>query len=117
MVLENKQVAADVAVDTPSNGSHDDAGNENFKIAEEQILQAKTDRYMLKQIWIINQILNLSKNSLTFQNEELTKKILSYLSLHSYFNLNVPKVDMGKSGEGSYSSILVKNERVESHLR
>jgi hypothetical protein len=115
LVLENKQVSADV-VDMPSNGSHD-AGDENFKIAEEQILQAKTDRYMLKQIWIINQILNLSKNSLTFQNEELTKKILSYLSLHSYFNINVPKVDMGKSGESSYSPILVKNERVESHLR
>jgi len=113
LVLENKEAG----VVASSNGTHDEA-NEKFKLTEEQQLQAKTERYTLKQIWIINQILNLSKNSLTFQNEELIKNVLSYLSLHSYFNINMPKVDMGKSHDKNcYSQILVKNERVESHLR
>ncbi len=116
LVLENKE-AVDSATNNSSNGTHDETESK-FKLTEEQQLQAKTERYMLKQIWIINQILNMSKNSLTFQNEELIKKILSYLSLHSYFNIDNPKVDMGNNGiKNRYSPILVKNERVESHLR
>jgi hypothetical protein len=121
-LLNNEKL--DVHLEFKSNGSGDLAGPEisgEPRLSEEEQIQAKTEKFVLKQIWIVNQILNLSKSSLTFQNEELVKRILSYLAFHSFFNWgDAAKVDMssgGVDGQSSLRRILVKNERVDSHLR
>ena len=117
-LLNNEKL--DVVLQSKENANESEGEKTVVESNTDEQIRTKEDRYTLKQIWIINQILNLSKNALTFDDEELVKKILSYLAFHSYFNLPATKVDMGSSGakkSEAHSPILVKNDRVESHLR
>lgn len=72
----------------------------------------KTDQISNKYMWIINQLFNMSKNDVTFTSEHLTKNVLSYLLVNSYF------VQANEKQNASQSLIKHdRSEKLESHIR
>lgn len=80
----------------------------DYEIQKEELIS--------KETWMLNQITNLAKNTSTFGDENLIKKVLSYVSIHSYFDVTGAqknkKIENFQIGSG-----LVKNEKMITNFR
>ena len=83
------------------NGSKSDNEDEEYE------LKTKTDLLISKQLWVISQISHLSKNNHLFESDcGLIKRILTYLSIQSYF----------ESDEKTFGDRMLKNEKIDNEL-
>jgi len=69
--------------------------------------KSPTDQLVIKYMWIANQLFNMSKNVDLFQNDQLVKKILSFLVAFSYFNVS-PNAD--RNANNKIESYIILND-------
>ena len=106
VTVNEREAYKDALIDAKLQKKEDEDGKEANGQEEGQ---NKLDTFTRKQLWVLNQVSNLSKNALTFDNSALLKKILNYLAFHSYFEAT--------SETDTHGPLVVKNEKVEGHLR
>ena len=65
-----------------------DSKSQEDKDDEEFELKSRQDTLMSKQHWVIGQLSHLHKNVHLFQSEKLVKRILTYLTVQAYFEVD-----------------------------